>query len=468
MKLVSSSSWNAPAPSRVYFVHIPKTAGVTLKAFLENNVPYDQTLAVDEWDARRLTSTELGAYTLFSGHYASEVLEALATPPDVMLTLVRDPVSRFRSWWAHCRRLTGSHRYRDMLIGRSPGEVLAAPDAGPCTQAHWLARALDRGAAYDGVPTRTQAIEFLDRIRLVGVTEEIDRFMQLVSFHLGWPPPTLGWRINTRPDSAAASDDGVTDEDLRALLGVDVALHQAATSRFWQAYADMLSAITPDSQLVSPGNAREVGVETAQQWLRTHHQQRPMPKAPDGPISCSSDAAVTGEGWWWRERPHECAYRWTGPARTATMLLPPLPTDRTYELTMELMGAADWPTWDGVCLEVNGQPVPALRERWGPRIPDAPNLRLRVLLTPDVVARQDRRTHVAITVPETRQALMRSLRTESFDTVNRDMRLVGVAVTGVEIREAVAASAQRLTLRRSAPKPRSERIAPRPRLTSAA
>jgi hypothetical protein len=60
------------------------------------------------------------------------------------------------------------------------------------------------------------------------------------------------------------------------------------------------------------------------------------------------------------------------------------------------------------------------------------------------------------------------MRVESFDTVNPDMRLVGVAVSGIEIREATTLAAQRLTLRRAAPERRSEPTTARPRLTSAA
>jgi hypothetical protein len=37
---------------RTYFVHIPKTAGITLKAYLENRYALGEELVVDEWDAR--------------------------------------------------------------------------------------------------------------------------------------------------------------------------------------------------------------------------------------------------------------------------------------------------------------------------------------------------------------------------------------------------------------------------------
>jgi hypothetical protein len=208
-------------------------------------------------------------------------------------------------------------------------------------------------------------------------------------------------------------------------------------------------------------------VDTAQQWLRAYHQQRASAKASEVvQLVCDADAPINGEGWWWRERPHDCSYRWSGPGRTATLRLAPLAPDRTYDLTMTFMGAADWTTWDGLTLEINGQPVTAVRERSGPRVVNAANLCLRATLTPEVVARQHE-MRIAITVPETRQALLGSYRVESFDTVNRDTRLVGVALAGIEIREGTTLNAQRLTLRRQA-KPRSERATARPRLTNAA
>ena len=65
-----------PSP-RMYFVHIPKTAGITLKAFLENNYPDGESLVIDEWRARALPPEALRRYRLFSGHYSSEVLDGL-------------------------------------------------------------------------------------------------------------------------------------------------------------------------------------------------------------------------------------------------------------------------------------------------------------------------------------------------------------------------------------------------------
>ncbi len=93
------------APS-LYFVHIPKTAGVTVKAFLENHYAADEAFIMDEWKARSSSPDLLAHYRLFSGHYSSEVLKALPARPDVIITLLREPVARFRSWVAHGRRST--------------------------------------------------------------------------------------------------------------------------------------------------------------------------------------------------------------------------------------------------------------------------------------------------------------------------------------------------------------------------
>ena len=171
----------APVGPRLYFVHIPKTAGITLKAFLENNYAYGESLVIHEWEARKMAPEALRQYRLLSGHYSSEVLTALGERPDVTLMLVREPVSRFRSWIAHCRRVSDA-RYRDMCEGHADLEVLTGPDGHTCHQAHWLARAVRDGSSYTGVPSADELDALLQHVDIVGVTDEIERFMQLVSF----------------------------------------------------------------------------------------------------------------------------------------------------------------------------------------------------------------------------------------------------------------------------------------------
>ena len=444
-----------PSP-RMYFVHIPKTAGITLKAFLENNYAGGESLVIDEWKARELPPEELRRYRLLSGHYSSEVLAALGERPDATLMLVREPVSRFRSWMAHCRRLSGT-KYRDMCEGRSDLEVLTGPNAYTCHQAHWLARALEGGAAYATVPAAEELASLIDRVDVAGLTEEIERFMQLVAFRMGWPPPQLGWHINRRPDTTAPAlqlvHGQLSDDELRKHLAVDEALYAQTRSRFWQAYANMLTAISPGADAFTADAAQHVAVETVQGWLRDAYVARTAERLCTATESMDIDGvrAVSGEGWWWRESPKGVAYRWTGPSTRATILAAPLVEAHDYALTIEAMGAADWQTWEAVGLEVNGKPVRAVHERFTTPEPGMVSIRLQARLTPDIVSAQDGLTSIAISVPETKRALSHVRVLESVDTYNQDMRQVGLAVHRVQIAQVEARVLPALTLRRVGP-----------------
>lgn len=452
MRLVSRSTKGAASglQPRMYFVHIPKTAGITLKAYLENNYANGEALVIDEWKARELPPEELRQFRLLSGHYSSEVLDALGERPDVTLMLVREPISRFRSWMAHCRRLT-SAKYRDMCNGRTDREVLLSEDGYTCQQAHWLARAIRDGAACTTVPQVSELNALLARIDVAGVTDEIERFMQLVAFKMGWPPPQLGWHINRRPDTAGVEDDtfDISDEELRPLLAIDQQLYEMATARFWSAYTDMLTALRPDAPAFTPDTARGVSVDLAQNWLRHHFeatQARQFATAVAS-IDIAGDAPSTGEGWWWRECPQHTSYRWTGPGTDATLYAPMLETDTSYTLTLDAMGAADWPAWESVTVDVNGHPVAAVRERFEPRLANQVAIRLEARIDPAAVAAQDGLTRITLHVPQTKQALAHVQITESFDTVRHDMRAVGLAVHRVQIRKTAARVKPLLSLR---------------------
>ncbi len=432
----------------MYFVHIPKTAGITLKAFLEDHYAHGEALVIDEWKARELPEEELRRYRLLSGHYSSEVLDALGERPDMTVMLVREPVDRFRSWMAHCRRLTAA-KYRDMCDGRTDREVLDGPQGYTCRQAYWLARAVRDGDGSTHVPDIDELNPLLRRIDIVGVTEELERFMQLVSFRMHWAPPPLGWHINRRPETGHHPSAGtIADEDLRQALAIDVELHDRASARFWGAYTDMLNAIRPDAVSFSQESAKAVPVALAQDWLLHYHEERMAGRGITADsIEIDASDPQEGSGWWWREHPADHSYWWTGPDQAATLVGPPLTTGSDYAFKLEAMGASDFKAWDTVEIDVNGHSVPAVHERFSPTRRDAASLTLTARVPAHVVASQEGLTRISIRVPGTRQALAHIVREDSFDTFSNDTRHVGLAVTRVTMALMNATTRPTLSLR---------------------
>ena len=72
----------APSRPRLFFMHLPKTAGMALRLFLGNQYPVEQIMPANDW--RQLLSVDaaqLGRYDLFQGHFACGLLDLL--PADV-------------------------------------------------------------------------------------------------------------------------------------------------------------------------------------------------------------------------------------------------------------------------------------------------------------------------------------------------------------------------------------------------
>src|SRR5207302_9119959 len=73
--------WSPPRP-RLFFMHLPKTAGMALRLFLGNQYPVDRIMPANDW--RELLSVEiadLDRYSLFQGHFSCGLMDLL--PPDV-------------------------------------------------------------------------------------------------------------------------------------------------------------------------------------------------------------------------------------------------------------------------------------------------------------------------------------------------------------------------------------------------
>lgn len=434
---------------RLYFLHIPKTAGITVGRFLRNHYPNSDTLIIDEWKARALPPQDVRRHSLFSGHYASEVLDAMGPRP-FTVTLIREPLSRFDSWSVHCRRV--SHRkYRDMFEGKTDLDVITGPDGYTCRQAHWLARALRTGADDTTVPASHELPGLLDDVDIVGVTDEVERFMQLVSFRMGWPPPPRGWHVNRRPTASSDAEPlpdapkpptrratRTTEEEttIRRELNIDTELYDLATQRFWLAYAAMLGELCPDNIAFTPESAAAVSIDDVQDWLRARYADVVANTFPHAvtDIDVTADDAICGEGWWWRSGWDTLDDRWTGPEPRSTWYLPPLAANRAYELTIEVLWPASPAIWENTTVEVNGQRVFVSRERCTPAVARGASHLLRATIPARVVASQDRSTRVVLEIPETVQALKKFVVCESFDTYHHDERFVGLSVQALRVR----------------------------------
>jgi hypothetical protein len=237
---------DAPREPKIIFLHIPKTAGMSLRGlFIRNYRGKAQfntrvnNFEQKDWlecldQVRKIPREELDRYGVFKGHMIFGLHELLPGPAEY-ITFLRDPVKRFVSHYKMVQRhkvIPPDHQIdpskSDWNLGAHPGLVrsldnyqtrlLSGMDFeipfGACTEEHVaLAKAnLDRHFTF------------------VGLTEQFDLSLMLMRHVCGW-----GWRYyipdNSAPGKSAEIAPVVLDA-VRRLNRLDLELYRYAQERF--------------------------------------------------------------------------------------------------------------------------------------------------------------------------------------------------------------------------------------------
>jgi len=228
----------APAPARIVFLHIPKTAGSSVNAHFKHHlgsawsgraVGLNAAAGIDE---RRLARARRAAFVF--GHFGWRTLEAVRGDA-FAFTVLREPAERILSLYRFARRRElppGSGFEPLMEAARS------ADFAGFClsddprvrpfienTQARTLAAGyLPEECGFDdGEAILAQARTHVQALDFVALTETLDEDFATLARQAGLPPPCAGLYRNVGEGGPAA----VGLEAARAILGRRIALDEA-------------------------------------------------------------------------------------------------------------------------------------------------------------------------------------------------------------------------------------------------
>ncbi|MDO9499955.1 MAG: sulfotransferase family 2 domain-containing protein [Falsiroseomonas sp.] len=228
---------NPPMPHHV-FLHVPKTAGSTLRTVLSRQYGARHVLYFDlgHGDPRpmadMLAQARARAGTqdirLYTGHQYLGLHAALGEPC-LYFTLLRDPVERALSEYFYAFSYPHHAQRAEILSGAlGPMEFLTRRHAGGNAQAQQIGGRTQR-------PLLEAALANLQHaIAAVGVAEDFERSLLLIARRLGWAPPVHVARNVTRLDAAqeaARAEARAQAAAHRGLFATDQALHAAARAR---------------------------------------------------------------------------------------------------------------------------------------------------------------------------------------------------------------------------------------------
>jgi Sulfotransferase family len=258
LRAIRARRHDRPREDRVplYFLHIPKTAGTSMRSVLAE--AYGGRLcAAGMWDdffrAAELRSTKFDAY---SGHFGIDLPRFLGTRMRVF-TMLRDPVARTVSHYLEVRR-TVTHPLHHLVSKQTLRDFVFDPATVPMVlnvQARYLAPtglsleylaaiftpswqarytlsvAWENASCYvDATTLKEAAMSTLHSLEFVGVTEHFDDDLQHLQRMFGLPdvrPP----RGNVSPrEEGMPSVESDVEQRIRQLTSVDAALYAAAQS----------------------------------------------------------------------------------------------------------------------------------------------------------------------------------------------------------------------------------------------
>jgi Sulfotransferase family len=247
-------------PKTYYFLHIPKTAGVTLCFSVLPKLfdPAEICPAHDYPEVLSIPPAELSMFRLFRGHFYYFFDRLLPAKP-IYFTFLRDPVERTLSLYDHICRDPAHFQYNAMralkdglrdavhspeLLPPNFQVTALACDLDPVS-AMAAARAahplgLDEHSVIYGemtrrLPTRDDlatARRRLEEMDFVGIVERFDESVQLLCSTFGWKVPAYE-SMNIAP--ARTRRDSIAPDILKALMQtheLDFELYEFAKSLF--------------------------------------------------------------------------------------------------------------------------------------------------------------------------------------------------------------------------------------------
>jgi hypothetical protein len=334
----------------LFFMHIPKTAGMSMRLYLSEQYEAQDICPFLRWRGVLGREHTLNSFRLVQGHFQHNLRSVL--PQDArVLVMLREPLRRTVSALLHLQRDPSFHLDHHLAKGLTLSEMLRHPglmrnqrdvqarylcaSIAPNSVIAYLKRELLQNpnaepGDLEEPPDLDLGIQRLESINFVGVTEDIAAIVATMAEEMSYHPPLYFPFINDNP-SHTDPLHGLTAEDLGIL----------------QEYNDV------DEQIY----------RHAKRLIERRAFERDMRRlidsgvyaVPPGSFEIPLDGVMPGSGWYAPDQENGISWRWTGPSRHFTIEVP-LRDDASYRLILSFTGNRPLLPAD-VVAEVNDVPV---------------------------------------------------------------------------------------------------------------
>lgn len=389
--------------ARVFFMHIPKTAGTTLGVVID---PYLPRPRYPHYDALQLDSTttkEASQYRSIVGHVAYTQVAERWQDGFTALTVLRQPLARFVSSFFQRKRADNlgdnpSQRmlFEDQILKTMSLDQFVASErlkvlwsyiniqtrmlAGQISGPEWR-NASSLTELMEKMEQQSDSWALLARQRLnkmafVGLTERFQDSLLLLSFTFGWRPFLDNLRMNVNPSPHRLDElDPQTMTLLERYNAMDQPLYDYASRLFDGRYEQMVETLlerygTRRHALLP----RPLPLEVLIELLERHYESRMTARQAHARQNArpmlahiNMDEFIESPRNWYPVEitPDGVPFRWSGPKAPAQFDLPLRAgeSDREFTITLRVLHSATPEIADGLRMSINGKPI-FLRRAW--------------------------------------------------------------------------------------------------------
>ncbi|MCB0207983.1 MAG: sulfotransferase family 2 domain-containing protein [Anaerolineae bacterium] len=448
---------------KVLFLHIPKTGGITLVTLLEQQFGQAKVAPLlYPRDLPRVKLADFDRYSCLHSHVAYDIMTKLLPINFVCLTMLRDPIERYISAFAHLQRnpqetfphdpdyakqlktiakMSLPKFFNNSLFYLVPLKAHIRNRQTRMLAAHYAFKdfreLLVRFAKHNSIipflleqelniePDHllTIAKQRLLSTTFFGLTERFQDSMFLLSFTFGLPLQVAYKKLNVAPSRPRQRDlQPETIQQIRAENQLDLQLYTYAQQLFQNRYETMQHDLL--ARYGQPEHAHltlPLSQHTLVDLLEKHYLWRYRRRTnPTQNINYRFDQAIPGRGWHLPEyHPKFGPYRWSGPQRYSTVDFV-LDDNADLYITLSIAAAVSQEVLESLKLLVNEQPIGLAMEQ-----KDDSSYNFRGVIPKAVISRHP----VCRLVFEVAKTIAPS----QLDAAHDDDRRLGVAVCGLKI-----------------------------------
>jgi hypothetical protein len=398
----------------LYFLHVPKAAGTTVRVLMENAYAHHEIMPVYKFSELDRIGSGLEAFHLYRGHLGIGLLERLKKRPGVVVWM-REPAELVLSLYSFQHQV--ARLPPDMGI-----EAWLAREEHPCVLSSFVVRGWLETPKAPWEEVEGRVLEVLEHSLVCGLVEEQELSVQLLCHRLGLLPPPLSPRLNVTRGRLRRGDLG---ERALALLEMRTEADRRVYGHARVVFARQVAEM--DREL-GGGKGALFSLEERRDLLVRHFwskNRRPGVSALD----YTFDQPLVGWGWQEREflpPERERCFRWTGPENESVIWLP-LCRRKDLQIELEVLMALDGSRGGRLRLWVEGKEVPLSPVFGGQILPEGHIWRGCIPAAPS--APEGAFTALCFQVPEL-------ICPRDRDPAAMDFRKLGVAMAGIRIRSA--------------------------------